>query len=1003
MPYVDAHARAGNDLLRQFYLPLNSGVVLLLGLAGLMHRGNRNRQFLVLSLALGLVMVTLGHTGSVQGWWGPELRVLLDGPLAPLRNVHKFDPVVRLPLVLGLAWTLEVATRPLRRRSEDRAADPDRARATPLGSVLGRSNQIALVAMALVVVAGASLPALVGRVEPAKATLAIPGYWTQTADWLEQRSGAGSALLLPGSAFADYVWGAPKDEPMQALASSRWAVRNVIPLTPPGNIRMLDAIESRMAQGWGSPGLPAALRRAGVRFLVVRNDLTRSDDVPDPVLVHQALAASPGVERVAAFGPEVGGQGHLTRAGTRVLVSGGWQASYPAVEIFEVPGAGNRAEAASTLPVVAGGPEDLPDLTDLGVLGDQPTRLAEDTPLDRAPDGPVVLTDGLRTRERFFGRLHDGDSAMLTPGDVRRSGNPVRDYLSAGQERWATRIRLDGVRSISTSSSMSDSTTVGGAVTGRLPFAAVDGDPGTAWMSQPGKELPAWWQVDYRRPRSPGTVTITGAPAADPAQAVRVRTRAGASRAVDVGPGETRVVTLPAGETSWLRVEDASGVPGRPLALSEVATAGVAARRSLVLPRLPATWGTPDTVVMRRLGDRRTGCVRVAADVRCVQGRDRAPEEPASMRRVVDLSGSALYRPQLVVTPRPGAALEALLQRRQPVVVSAGSAGVEDVRAAALAAVDGDAGTTWTADRSDLRPTLRLSWLGVRRVSGIALSVDPDAAARRPESVTLTWPGGTRRVTLNKSGAARFDPIRTDQLTVRVADAEPVSDLGFDGTNSAVPVGISELRLTGVPFLPRSLPTRPVRYPCGSGPPVRIGSQTWSTSVRAAPADLARSEAVPAELCSPSAARLVAGENQVVVGGAAAFAPDSLVLERLPRAEASGGAGTPGAALVSSAPARRVLRPGSGARYVGLRENANPGWHASQAGKALAPVVLDGWKRASSCATTPTTWSRSSRRTAPTGGGSASVRSGCWPWPWRCWCPAAGGPDATSRPSVLGS
>src|SRR6476469_2112640 len=98
---------------------------------------------------------------------------------------------------------------------------------------------------------------------------------------------------------------------------------------------MLDAIESRLGQGAGSPGLADYLRRAGVRYLVVRNDLVHGDDVPDPVLVHQALGRTPGVRLVRAFGPEVGGDAHLRRGDARVLVNDGWQARHPAVEVYE--------------------------------------------------------------------------------------------------------------------------------------------------------------------------------------------------------------------------------------------------------------------------------------------------------------------------------------------------------------------------------------------------------------------------------------------------------------------------------------------------------------------------------------------------------------------------------------------------------------------------------------------------------------------------------------------
>ena len=66
---------------------------------------------------------------------------------------------------------------------------------------------------------------------------------------------------------------------MQSLAQSPWAVRNVIPLTPPGNIRMLDEVERRLTEG-AAPRAGRCLRRAGIRYLVVRNDLRAAPTTP---------------------------------------------------------------------------------------------------------------------------------------------------------------------------------------------------------------------------------------------------------------------------------------------------------------------------------------------------------------------------------------------------------------------------------------------------------------------------------------------------------------------------------------------------------------------------------------------------------------------------------------------------------------------------------------------------------------------------------------------------
>ena len=127
-------------------------------------------------------------------------------------------------------------------------------------------------------------------------------------------------------------------------------------------------------------------------------------------------------------------------------------------------------------------------------------------------------------------------------------------------------------------------------------------------------------------------------------------------------------------------------------------------------------------------------------------------------------------------------------------------------------------GTAWTAELSDLRPELRLNWLDTRTLRGLRVIVDPDAAARVPLTLRLTWPGGTTEVTLGKRGRATFPPIRTDTLRIGVGEAEPVTSLDFASRGQPVPVGVSVLKLRGVPYDPLSLSSDEVERPCGSGP-----------------------------------------------------------------------------------------------------------------------------------------------------------------------------------------
>lgn len=926
--YLDPDSRAGRDLITSLYLPLNSALVLAAGVAGLALRRNPHRLFLVSGVFAGLVLVTMGHHGDVQGWFASQLRTLLDGSLAPLRNVHKFDVVLRLPLVVGLAFALE--------ELHSRWSAARRAR-QGLG-VSERANIAFAIGVVVVAVVGSTAPAWVGRITPGQGFGDVPGYWRDAAAWLErdQEEHPGVALLVPGSSFGTYVWGTPRDEPMQALAGSPWAVRNAVPLTPAGNIRMLDEIERRLNEGQGSAGLASYLRRAGVSHVVVRNDLERSRDVADPVLVHQALEDTPGLVRAVGFGPDIGGEARIEggRLG-KALVNSGWQTEYQAVEVYRLTGEVPYAtEAADPETVVVGGPEDLLDLADSGVVGSAPVRLAVGTDRGDAPDH-VVLTDGLRAVERNFGRLHDSVSPTLTHEEWRelsRSGVP--DYAVEDGSRWLTVADLEGAVSVTASSTQADPDALGFTRRGTLPEAAVDGDPDTGWRSATMSPGAQWWRIELEEPRDVGRVTVRVGDAGD--EVLVVSTPDWESEPLRFAPGESRSVQVP-GETSSVTVSDVSERAGNDLELAEVDVGGDVVRR-LVVPPTPPEWGQPDTVVLRRLADNRTGCARVDDVVRCAAHKAGSQEESRNVHRRFT-SGAATGMPaRLMVRPDPGPDLDDVILQDQPVRITASSVGVDDPRAGAVAAVDGDAGTTWSAALGELNPELRISWLGQRTVTGLGMSVNREVAARLPQRVELSWPGGTKEVELER-GSARFDAIRTDQLTIRVLDAEPATDLGFDGAAQSVPVGLSELVLQGVSYLPLDLPDDPVRTRCGSGPTIRNNAVSQSTRVVGSPADMLAGRRLEAVLCRGDAVPLSAGTNDVDILASDAFVPDVLVL-----------GGPLGSADSTALPAeqpdpvsRRIDVPTGG--DVATRENMSAGWTASVDGREAVPAVFDGWRQ----------------------------------------------------------
>ncbi len=936
VPYVDPTWQAGNDLVSTGHIALNSGVLLLFGVVGMTLRRNPHRQFLVLGTFVGLLMVTAGHGGPLEGWFGGLERHALDGPLAPLRNVHKFDLVIRLPLVLGLAHLLAVSADRAREAVRDAES---RGRAAKL--VGDRIAYLGVLSLCVISVVGAASPALVERLGPANDFASIPGYWTRAAHWLDQNSHDTTAVLVPGSSFAFYNWGDPDDEPLQPLAAAPWAVRNAIPLAPAGNIRMLDAIEDQLSSGRPSAGLAGYLRRAGIGHLVVRNDL-RSQDEPEPVLVHQALDGSPGLRRVAAFGPRVGSPARVSSRRLSTVIDDGWVSHYPAVEVYAVDGA-HRAVVASGSRLVVGGPENLLELTETKLLGDEPAILAVDAPKDIDSDN-LVLTDGLRRREANFARIRDATSATLAAGEEGRRGAPARDY-SMGGDRWETQEQILGAKRLDASSSRAFADTAGPVLPEALPFAAFDGLLDTSWRSGPPSSARPWIGIRFTSPRTVPSVTVVlpSEEGTGGAERIRVRTDRGVSRAQLAVPGQPVSIPVPPGSTSGLRVERA-GTSHRELAVAEIQIPGVDVDRTLVLPQVPARWGAPDSILLSSTDGWREACVKVDDDTRCGAGRGTVGEEPGALDRTVRLGVGASYAVSAAVTPVDGDALQGLIQRDQLVNVKASSTAVADARGSAVAAIDGDPGTTWVADASDKDPRLSVSWLATRTVRSIKVSLDRQAAGARARRVVLEYPGGRQSVELDDDGMARVAPFRTRRVDVRFVDVRPTTDLPTRGKQHKLGVGVSELRLGGTGLLPITLSDVPVDIGCAFGPTLRVGADLFPTTVVASPRGLFEGGMLSATVCGPPSVEIPAQPTRVVLAPAPAFRGLRLVL----RSREATRPDVAAASLDDRSPVRRVVTPPSGSDPViaAVRENQNRGWVASTPGGGTATrVTVDGWQQ----------------------------------------------------------
>ncbi len=771
----DAGSRAGYALLTQPLLILMTVLLVALGLVGVASRRTRERAWLALMLVVGVALVTAGHVGPVDGPLAEEIRAALDGALAPLRNVHKFDVLVRTPIFLGMASTLAML-------SEGRSA------------VETRFLRPVVAAAGAFVVVGASTPFFGLGVSPTGAYDGVPDYWSQAATWLDEHGGTGRTLLLPGSRFAQYNWGATGDEPIQALATTPWDIRNAVPLTSAGHIRWLDSIEQSVANGRGGPDLERALTSGGVRYLLVRNDLSYgAAGATRLATVRATLSSTPGVSLAASFGPLSGG-GSTPDS----FSDGGLNLALPSIEVYGVAdGSDPRVTMVPAQGVsrVVGGSEAM---ALAGMAGADP--FVRDATPGVAADvgGPVVLTDTPRRREANFGVGTFGSSQTLTASDPLRIVKPTRDYGYSGDGPGESVAVIGGVRAISASSSAADADAYPRSDPGSMPFAAFDGDLGTQWRPNPIKPVSgSWISVDFGRPVSLGGGRVT----LDVGTSV---TRLGV--VTDRGPTSVPVVddvaVLPDVTTTslTLSLRDLTDDPARRVdaAIRDVDVPGVTVTRTVRLPEVPGG-KEPDRVVLS--GDIGHGaCTFLGPRPLCDPGTGRVGEDAAGLDRMFTLSHGTDAIVAVSARAGPSAALQDAVERALGLAVHAtsSSTAVPDLVAGPMAAVDGNLGTAWVASAGDQDPALSLTWSRKISVSTIQVLLDGYVAATRPTHVRIVSPAGTRDSDLDASGRATFTPLTTTTMTVHfTAPALATSLDAYTFRRTFVGLGVTDLRIPG--------------------------------------------------------------------------------------------------------------------------------------------------------------------------------------------------------------
>jgi len=974
-PFVAPTATAGAPLVTGSAAILGTCLVTAAGLAGLASPGMPARGRLVTMLLVGVVLMAAGYSGGLGSPLAHQMQAFLDAAGAPLRNVHKLGSVVRIPVVLGIAQLLGRIPLPGRGPGGAPVRVWLRAFAHP-----ERDKRVAVAVVVLTALLVSTSLAWTGRLTPPGTFGAIPRYWQDAADWLDEHNtgtpAPGRVLVVPGAPFATQVWGTSHDEPLQVLGGSPWGVRDSIPLTPPQTIRALDSVQRLFAAGQPSVGLADTLARQGISYVVLRNDLDpETSRSARPILVHRAVDGSPGLQKVAQFGAPVGPG---TLAG--FVADSGLRPRYPAVEIYRVavegdPGAPYFVDTDRPARI-DGGPEVLLRLDERRRLLGQPplgpVLMTADARGAGLPTPLVTVTDTPVARETDYGRVDEHSSALRAAGDARHTYNRVPDYPAPGAD---TVLGAWNGGRITVSSSSSDSTAMPDVAPATSPAAAVDGDSGTAWVSNALQSaVGQWLQVDFDHPVTNGAITITPSATAVGAQVRRIliETANGSTTLRFDEPGKPLAAALPYGETPWVRITAAGTDDGSPgvqfgitdLSITQYDASGFAhpvdLRHTVRVPGPPpgsaiAGWDLGSELLGR------PGCAQGPDTVRCAASMALAPEEPVNFSRTLTVAAPVSVTPMLWVRPRQGPKLADLIA--EPNTTRAqGDSDVVDILGSAYAATDGDPATAWTAPQRVVQhkspPTLTVTLPRPTEVAGLRVAPSRSTLPAHPTVVAVNLGDGpqVRKLKPGEPQTLSLKPRVTDTISISLLDWEDIIDRNALGFDQLKPPGLAEIAVLGTdgkaiaPADATRNRSREITVGCDGdlqGPVIAVAGRFVHTSIHTTVGALLDGGPVAALPCERDPIALPAGQQELLISPGAQFVVDGARLSTPTAAE------IPTASPVRAdtgawGPGRREVRaPASPAsRVLVIPESINPGWVArTSAGARLTPVAVNGWQQ----------------------------------------------------------
>jgi arabinofuranan 3-O-arabinosyltransferase len=909
------------------------------GLFGLARRDLRERRFLLVVFAVAVVLTMAGYWGAFGGPFGQYLRPLLNTVLAPFRNVYKFEPLLALPLVLGIAHAFQVARPHLLRR------------------------KLYVVSIGLLTIAGIgslASPYLLGRIPTPNAFPSIPKYWYQTADYLAEHAPRTTALVLPASVHGFYTWGWTIDEPLEALAKSPWIDREAAPYSGAASTRLIDAIDQGVRTGLPQPGLSALLNRSGISYIVLQNDSEwQLSDSPSPYTINNVLHES-GFSEVASFGPVI-----PTYAGnnpTLRILKGGLEVSYPTIEIFKVKGTSAvQTFPTSTAALATGGPEADLQLFNQGVVKKNQAVVLAGNWHGGTYSGPLfAVTDTLRRENNQFGLVNDNFSYTLARTQL------IKNYVSSpdGEQQPRQMLPFAGVQHQTVAEYVGaasvDASSYGSWILSLPeynPANVFDHDSSTGWSAGTATgSVGQWIDIHFNHPMDLHGSTITMLTSGNRPVVTQIEVSTNRGSMVDhVAPNSQRqVLRAPTGKASWLKVTFVKVQGEKPgggnAGIQSISIPGLHVQPYLKPPQESFGSGAKQTAFSFQ-----TAQVDPSAILR-------SEPEPV-MARTFSTTKASHATVVGTALPVKGLALNALLGTSD-LKVSASSTfdNLPSLRPENL--FDGQVSTDWIAEGRNA--TLTLSWPTPQVLSEVTVAFARSQLAAKPKEILIKSPFGSRLLHVGDAGGAdviRFKPLDTDQIQVSFPQVQHSSVTNVLGGISPTSVGLSELEFPPLQQYGTTQPaaSSPFVRLCGAGPPVSIDGHTYQTLVWGTYGQLYNLQPLHFEVCQASA-------SAASLKGMEGFAPLSVPLHAgthyllaKPRSIApfmvTGLTLSTRAAKEPVEPARAVsilkweaenrwVHVGPGVQsYLEVHQNFNTGWVATLNGQALRPIELDGWQQ----------------------------------------------------------